>query len=353
MQQRKSRKKIVLTVMTVLAAVIAVILIIKRDVVRMVYHNLVKTEVPLDVSGGWDGGETYKHIQYADVSDSDYLDLYVPDSEKPVPLLILVHGGGFLFGDSDTRQCQLMYQYFRDHGYACASINYRLAGEASYPAAVDDVKAAVRFLKANAEKYGYDPNRIAIWGESAGGYLAVAAGVTEDDEYNGVKFIGEEELEEPVSAKVSAIVDFYGCCRLGQMEKQFRELKIPKVVTSIAASWGWQAMRESGYDSFEEIWLDRPFDELSEEEVDQMSPAWYAEKNLDADSDLAVMIWHGDADITVPYLQSEELAELLTEKLGEDKVSYRLFHNYCHADDLFYSDEALGEVQRFIEKSLS
>lgn len=352
MQQRKNKKKVILAVVTVLVAVIAVILIVKRDVVRMVYHNLVKTEVPLDVSGEWDGGRTYKHIPYADVSDSEYLDLYVPDSEEPVPLLILVHGGGFLFGDSDTRQCQLMYQYFRDHGYACASINYRLAGEASYPAAVEDVKAAVRFLRANAEKYGYDPNRFAIWGESAGGYLAVAAGVTEDDEYNGVKFIGEEELAKPVSAKVSAIVDFYGCCELGKMDEQFRELKIPKVVTSIAASWGWQAMRESGYDSFEEIWLDKTFDSMSENERVQVSPVWYAKKNLNENSDLSVMIWHGDADITVPYLQSENLAQLLTDKLGEDKVSYRLFHNYCHADDLFYSNEALDEVKAFMDRCL-
>lgn len=352
MQQRKSKKKIILTVVAVLVAAAAVVLVVKRDVVRMVYHNLFKSEVPLDTSEEWDGGETYRHIQYADVSASDYLDLYVPDSEEPVPLLILVHGGGFLFGDSDTRQCQLMYQYFRDHGYACASINYRLAGEASYPAAVEDVKAAVRYLRANADKYGYAPEQFAIWGESAGGYLAVAAGVTEDDEYNGVSFIGEDELEEPVSSTVSVILDFYGACGLGEMDEQFRELKIPKIVTSIAASWGWKELWETGYDSFEEVWLDKHIDEMSEEELEQTWPAWYAQKNLDADSDLSILIWHGDADITVPYLQSEELAETMTEVLGEDKVSYRLFHNYIHADDLFYSDEALGEVQKFMETAM-
>lgn len=350
MQQRKSKGKVILTVAAALAAVIAVILIIKKDVVRMVYHNLVKTEVPLDVSEEWGNGETYKHIPYADVSNSDYLDLYVPYSEEPVPLLILVHGGGFLFGDSDTRQCQLMYQYFRDHGYACASINYRLAGEAKYPAAVEDVKAAVRFLRANADKYGYDADRFVIWGESAGGYLAVAAGVTEDNEYSGVKFIGQDELEEPVSAKVSVILNFYGACGLGEAQEQFREQKIPKVVTSIAASWGWKELWESGYDSFEEVWLDRKIDEMSEDELNRTKPAWYAQKNLDADSDLSILIWHGDADITVPYQQSEELAETMTNILGEDRVSYRLFHNYCHADDLFYSDEALEQVKMFIEQ---
>lgn len=353
MRQRKSRVKVIFTVVAVLAAVITVILIIKRDVVRMVYHNLVKTEVPLDVSGEWDGGETYKHIPYADVSDSDYLDLYVPDSEEPVPLLILVHGGGFLFGDSDTRQCQLMYQYFRDHGYACASVNYRLAGEAEYPAAVEDVKAAVRFLRANADKYGYDPDRFVIWGESAGGYLAVATGVTEDDEYSGLPFIGEAALETPVSSKVSVILDFYGVCSLGEMEEQFREQRIPKIVTDIASSWGWKELRESGYDSFEEVWLDRRISEMPEAELEQTKPAWYAQKNLDEASDLSILIWHGDADITVPYQQSEDLVETMTEILGADKVSYRLFHNYCHADDLFYSDEALSEVRKFIERSIS
>ena len=80
--------------------------------------------------------------------------------------------GGFVYNDSQSRQAQLMYRYFRDHGYACASVNYRLAQEAAFPAGVEDVKSAIRFLRANAEKYGYDPERFAIWESQLGVFIS-------------------------------------------------------------------------------------------------------------------------------------------------------------------------------------
>ena len=96
------------------------------------------------MDGEWTGGKSYKNVQYSEVSASDYLNLYVPDDDNPPPLLVLVHGGGFVTNDCESRQAQLMYQYFRDHGWACATVNYRLAQEAFFPAAVEDVKCAVR-----------------------------------------------------------------------------------------------------------------------------------------------------------------------------------------------------------------
>ncbi len=84
----------------------------------------------------WAGGREMLHIPYAADSASQYLDLYLPDQEGKLPLLILVHGGGFILGDSQSRQTQWMYRYFRKHGFACASVNYRLAQEAPWPAAV-------------------------------------------------------------------------------------------------------------------------------------------------------------------------------------------------------------------------
>ena len=137
-------------------------------------------------------GKTYEHVAYSEESQSDYLDLYVPWSEEPMPLLICVHGGGFVANDCQSRQAVLMYQYFRSKGYAVATVNYRLAQEATFPLPLSDVKAAVRFLRANASQYGYDPERFAIWGESAGGYLAVMAAVTGEEEYCMVPFIGED-----------------------------------------------------------------------------------------------------------------------------------------------------------------
>ena len=132
----------------------------------------------------WENGRELLHIPYAETSENQYLDLYLPDCSEKLPLLVLIHGGGFVFGDSQTRQVQWMYRYFRQHGYVCASVNYRLAQEAPWPAAIEDVKAAIRYLRANADGYGIDAGRIAVWGESAGGYLAAMAAVSEDDTFN-------------------------------------------------------------------------------------------------------------------------------------------------------------------------
>ena len=348
-----TRKKKILLIVSVFLILMVGILIVKRDTVRMVYYNLFKTEIPLDTSEKWDEGKTFEHIQYAGISSSDYLDLYVPDNDEPMPLQVLIHGGGFVSGDSQSRQCRFMYQYFRDQGYACASVNYRLAHEAAFPGAIKDVKAAIRFLRANAAQYGYDPDKIAVWGESAGGYLALMAGVTSDGEFEKVSFIGEDKLKQSVSSDVSAIVDFYGVTELGKMEQEFSELGVPDIVTGIGASWLTSEISGTGYDSFEEAWLDRYISDMTEEELDQANICWYAEKNLDKNSDIRIFIRHGDADITVPYLQSQKLFESCQTAIGEENVDYQLFHNYIHADDRFYSNRMLEQVKNFLDESFA
>ncbi|MBQ1922747.1 MAG: alpha/beta hydrolase [Lachnospiraceae bacterium] len=118
--------------------------------------------LPLDESEEWKGGRSFEGLVYAEDSEAQYIDLYVPESDAPMPLFVMIHGGGFAFNDAQSRQARFMYRYFRDHGFACASVNYRLSPEAAYPAAVCDVKAAVRFLCHNAGEYGFDADRIAV-----------------------------------------------------------------------------------------------------------------------------------------------------------------------------------------------
>src|SRR5690606_30588174 len=102
------------------------------------------------------------------------LDLYVPRHRRPVPLIIWIHGGGWSEGGKDDPPA-LPLLYAR---YAVASIEYRLSGRAQFPAQIHDVKAAVRFLRANAGRYRLDPDRFGVWGESAGGHLAALLGLT-------------------------------------------------------------------------------------------------------------------------------------------------------------------------------
>lgn len=343
------KKNIVWGVLLVIAVILVLVLFLNRNTVRIVFHNVFSPSVELDESEEWTNGRSYEGIPYSAVSESDYLHLYVPESEEPMPLLILVHGGGFYFNDCESRQAQLMYRYFRDQGYACASINYRLASEAGYPAALEDVKAAVRFLRANAKQYGYDPDKFAIWGESAGGYLAVMAGVTGEEEFNDLAFLGEEDLADPVSSEVSVILDFYGAVELGRKDSGYEELGVPQWIVELAGLWLADALKGTDYDTVEDAWLQRNTGEMTEEELDQINPAYYVKKNLDSDTEKNILVWHGDADLDVPCLQSERFAELMEETVGKEKVSYELFHNYKHAADLFYSDEELSRIKTYMD----
>lgn len=323
----------------VLLAVICVLT--NLHTLKLLLGNWFSPKEKLDTSTSWEGGKSYEHVPYSDVSDSDYLHLYVPESEKPLPLYIMVHGGGFFYNDLESRQAQLFYRYMRDQGYAVATINYRLGDEATYPAAIEDVKSAVRFLRANAEMYGLDSSRFVIAGESAGGYLACMAAVTTDEEFMGVPFIGEEEMDTPVSGKVQALVDFYGCVEFFKFDEEFEELKVPKVVTNIANSWMRGLLQKSGFSTMEEAWVGKAQVDMTEEEQEQYSVPYYAKKNLNENTELRVLVLHGDADITVPYLQSEKFAELVGNQIGDDKVTYRLIPNYGHAADGFYSADTL------------
>lgn len=132
------------------------------------------------------------------------LDLYRPKSlDQTVPGLVFIHGGGWSGGKRSD------YHYygvkFAERQYVVATITYRLSGEAPFPAAVQDAKCAVRWMRANANRLGVDPNKIAVVGGSAGGHLALMVGYTAD----------RAELEgngghPDVSSRVQAVVDLYG-----------------------------------------------------------------------------------------------------------------------------------------------
>ena len=152
--KNSKRKPLVRWILLALLLILALLLLIHRYTVRQVWCNVFSPTLPLDESADWAGGKSYERLRYAEDSEAQYIDLYVPDTEEGAPLFVLIHGGGFAFNDAQSRQAQFMYRYFRDRGFACASVNYRLSTEAAYPAATCDVKAAVRFLCHNAEEYG-------------------------------------------------------------------------------------------------------------------------------------------------------------------------------------------------------
>mgnify|MGYP001156743579 FL=1 len=137
-----------------------------------------------------------------------------PDHKKLLPLVIWIHGGGWKSGDKKTGHSpNLIPALVKTGRYAGATIGYRLSGEANWPAQIYDCKAAIRWLRANAGKFGYDPTRIALWGSSAGGHLVSMLGTTgRNNELEGT--LGNH-LDQ--SSHVQAVVNYYGPSALLQM----------------------------------------------------------------------------------------------------------------------------------------
>lgn len=345
----KKKRNWIWIIPAVLLVVIVGTLVVYRDAARMVFRNLTVPTYNLDATQDWSGGTSYLEIPYADISSSDYLNLYVPDSEAAPPLFVLIHGGGFISNDAESRQAQLMYRYFRDHGFACATVNYRLAQETAFPAAVEDCKAAIRYLRAHADEYGYNADHIAVFGESAGGYLAIMCAVTNDGEFNDLPFIGQDETGD-VSAKVDVVVDYYGAVEKN-MEKDLPALGLPKFIYRVANSWLGGDVLE-GYEDINSFWLRKNISQMTREELAVSDPYTYIEENLTGNSDLYMWIIHGDCDITVPYLQSTRLNDRLCGILGEERVTYRLVPNMGHASDPLYSDEELGLLEKYLKDKL-
>lgn len=150
--------------------------------------------------------ENHLNLDYGGTGDSrQMLDLRLPpNAQQPLPLIVWFHGGGWYKGDKHAHNVPVhLTERYLARGYAVASANYRLAQHSSFPAQLHDGKAAIRFLRGHAPQYNLDPERIGVWGQSAGAYLAVFLGVTN----------GNQELEGSVgrhrdqSSAVQAVVN--------------------------------------------------------------------------------------------------------------------------------------------------
>lgn len=269
-------------------------------------------------------------IKYASNSDAQVLDIHQPEGEGPNPVIVLVHGGGFLFGDQAMPIIQPVIDAATQAGYAVVSVDYRKSGEAAFPAALADVKAAVRFVRANAEQYGFDADNIAIWGESAGAYLALMTALTPE-----VKELDGDVTDNiEYSSAVTALVDFYGPVEFYTMDAEYAALG--RTDTSFATS-----------ESFESKFLGFP---VGDDEAATYASYWgsYADQ-LPADFALSAWIQVGDADQNVPYTQSVNFAERLAEQIGAENVSFSVIAGAGHEDDAFYTAENLADVLAFLD----
>jgi acetyl esterase/lipase len=214
------------------------------------------------------------------------LDLYLP-AAGPSPVVVFLHGGGWRVGSRHTAGPAYRgadpspFEQVAQAGIAVASVDYRLSGEAVWPAQLHDAKAAVRWLRSRADEVGIDPDRIAAWGESAGGHLAELLGLTRDD----ASLEGDVGVTGP-SSEVSAVAAWYA----------------PSDIAAVATDIGGDP---AAPDSREAQLLGAPVSSVPDVAA-QASPITHVSPAAPP-----VLLLHGRADRLVACLQSERLAERL------------------------------------------
>ncbi len=275
--------------------------------------------------------ETYRNLAYAPLSPSEQLDLYLPnDGVAPYPVIVAIHGGAFLVGDKGDAQQNGAIEALR-HGYAVASINYRMAREAPFPAAVQDTKAAIRFLRANAATYRLDPHRFIAWGDSAGGYLAVMAGVTGNTNAFDDPALGNPDQ----SSRVQAVIDWFGPIVFADIDGQFRQS-------------GKGMPNHGAAGSPESRFLGQTLDQAPEALRARANPLSYLGPDLPP-----FLIQHGDRDALVPTQQSEELAAALKPRLPSASLELDILAGASHGDQAFETPENLDKVFGFLSGGLA
>ncbi len=289
---------------------------------------------PPPQQGGPNGGTfasvapTYTDLAYGTTSQTQKLDLYIPEGDGPFPVVVMVHGGGFFMGDKADGTGLSGVDQLLAAEYAVASINYRLSGEAKYPAQIQDAKAAVRFLRANASAYDLDTDKIGAWGASAGGNLVALLGTT----------CGVTELEgadlgnAKQSSCVQAVVDWFGPIDFLKMDEQFAGAGCPQ--------------NHDDASSPESQLVGAPIQTVPEI-VQTTNPTNY----LTAD-DAAFLIQHGSADCNIPPVQGEDLAEALGAVIGSDKATYTLIDGAGHGGAEFGAEDNLALVIEFLDTYL-
>ena len=268
-------------------------------------------------------------LPYAGLSPSQKLDIYLPDEgDRPFPTILNIHGGGFAIGDK--RDIHLMpFLRALERGYAVVSVNYRLSAEAIFPAGLQDIKAAIRWLRANSDLYPVDGSRIAACGGSSGGNYAamvcLTGNVTEFDD----RRLGN--IDYP--CHVQAAVDWFGPTDFLKMDEQLAEsgLGVP--------DHGEAHSPESRF-------LGARLAEIPEK-VRRANPLTYAHPDIPP-----ILIQHGRIDPLVPVQQSMILAQRLEEVVSHDRFEFDILENAGHGDPLFETDENMNRVFLFIDRYL-
>ncbi len=279
--------------------------------------EIVKPHLPDGVKAEYE--VVYTTIPATPFGNRDlHLDIFRPEKTGRYPALLLVHGGGWRSGNRTMQEP--MAQQIANQGYVTATIEYRLSPEAIYPAAVYDLKAAIRFLRSNAIKYGIDSNRMAITGSSAGGQLAALVGMT-----SKVKKFDGTEGDLKISTKIQAIIDMDGILDFADPNESAKDMDPSK---PSAGAW----------------WFGATFKQAPEKWV-EASPIQYAGKDTPPICFInsALPRFHASRDSVITILKAHQIyTEVHT--LSNTPHPFWLFHPWF--------EPTVGYMVAFLDKIL-
>ena len=261
-----------------------------------------------------EGVKVLRDLQYVENGhERNRLDLYLPEkTDARLPLVVWIHGGAWQAGSKEG--CPAVFLAAK--GYAVASINYRLSQHAVFPAQIEDCKAAIRWLRANAAKYHVDSDHVGVWGASAGGHLVAMLGVT-----GKVKALEGQGGNLDQSSRVQCVVDWFGPSNFATMRGWHNDPGSPE-----ARLIGGSVQENP-------------------EKARKASPLTYVDKDS-----AAFLIMHGDKDNVVPPGQSDELADAL-KKAGVE-VTLQVIKDNGHGGPGFGSPERRKQIEDFFAKHL-
>ena len=280
---------------------------------------IIIVSIPLHMQGAPSNTKMQQDLTYAQVGDRFLkLDLYGSNTSNKKPLIVWVHGGAWRAGNKSSMPLKSLVK----DGFSIASVDYRLTPEARFPANVHDIKAAIRYLRANSKRLGINTETIIIAGASAGGHLAALVGVT-----NGHALLEGDLGEHPdASSDVQAIVSFYGASNLTSILSQSTPHGLSVRIPALQLLLGSQ-----------------PEDDVSLAEL--ASPVFHVES-----SDPPLLLIHGDQDPQMPINQSHELVGVY-QQVGA-VVTMEVIHGAAHGGALFYDGHRLNLVKSFLKKYL-
>lgn len=257
------------------------------------------------------------------------MDIIKPVTQNKLPAVLFVTGGGFV-GSLKSNYLQQRLE-IAEAGYVVASIEYRKIPNGVFPEPLEDVKSAIRFLRANADKFGIDKNKIAVMGSSAGGYLVAMAGTT-----NGYKkFDKGDNLDQ--SSDIQAVIDIYGLSDLATIGEDFSK-EIQEIHKSPAAP---EALWLNG------VILSNEINSVNNipEKVKAANPMTYITKKTPP-----FLLLHGDKDTLVSPSQTEKLHKALVTK-GIDSTRY-IVKGAAHGGEYWIQAEVMKVIIDFLDKNL-